>query len=120
DGLAPEPPADRLRSGFRSRCWPVGSSPWCGSKEERTLADPELGMPATVLPLSTTDEGAVDDGSDDWRGSAQGLAHGGGDRRDGGAAGRGPGARVGGPGCAARGVGRWLAGGGRGGGGGGG
>jgi site-specific DNA recombinase len=36
DGLAPYPPAGRLRPGLLTTCQPVGSLPWCGSKEARS------------------------------------------------------------------------------------
>src|ERR1022692_64187 len=45
-GLAPEPPAGRSRSGFITRCQPVGSRR--GVARKRRDADPESGMPVTV------------------------------------------------------------------------
>src|ERR1022692_1225338 len=66
-------------------------------------------MPATVPPAPMRKR-PVDGSSDDRCRSAQGLAHGGGDRPGRGAAGRATGARLGGPGAAAGGVGSGLAG----------
>ena len=40
-----------LRSGFRTRCRPVGSRRGVAPEEARALADPVLGMPVTVLPF---------------------------------------------------------------------
>ncbi len=52
------PAASTSWSGFRSRCRPVGSRRGVVPEEARALADPVLGMPATVRPFSGDDAGA--------------------------------------------------------------
>src|ERR1022692_498541 len=76
DGLAPEPPAGRVRSGLITRCRPVGS-PVVWLVRGATPADPELGMPATVLPADMTKErlmAAVMIGADPHKGSHTAVA----------------------------------------------
>ena len=42
DGLAHEPPAGRVRPGLLTTCQLIGSLPWRGSKEARSLSGPEI------------------------------------------------------------------------------
>src|SRR5438552_15126326 len=73
--------------GLRTTCLLAGASPWRGSKEARApWRSLESGVPATVFARIDREEYS-DGGSDDRGRSAQGLAHGGGDQRGGGAAG---------------------------------
>src|ERR1017187_8280300 len=76
DGLAPEPPAGRVRSGLITRCRPVGSRRGVARKGA-TPADPELGILATVLPADMTKErlmAAVMIGADPHKGSHTAVA----------------------------------------------